>query len=767
MDEHNFQQQLHVLKQRVSSLSSRYTPQYPQMSLPSFNSIQDPFPAQLRELKAHVASIERSLQGYEHSIQQSSKLYQNHSCNIGDQQPISVQNNFTLPSGPIFWQLFNSLRTDIGTLDSRVSKLEVDVSDLEDRVDGMDPNRFTPPGSTATSEIDTGQAVAAPKCTSHDFRSQSRMMPELCTDTKDSQGCLPIPAEPQVWSTDPWCHNTYSGVPYPPGFPGDQRQPISSWYHNYSQPQQQDVARFHSNIASSNSAMNRLQEQNNTMQSHISKLDRDNEKLLHAIKGLARGFDRAVGLGEAAPLELPARSNHYAIPESVVFRDREIARMDEQLRIAHERLRASEETVAKQDHHIEQLRSERDKYDAREQAEKYYQKKEQLTQYRNKLAAKDSEIRDLQDQVEERNQALHGWEESWNKLEEAYVHAKAKAKAYEDWYNEKKIRDDDAKNGVMDEMAAAHGEEMNKLKEFCEQKDAVIQKQEEIIARGGKLLEQRDNELGSMQRKLRAVEDDREHAIRTEQRVSRLLEERDSELTRLIRESKSTQANPGRSESRERDNSSMDIVNGQPEQKALQSAPPRSTIGAQADSESQPWVQVGESAAQFRRMPPGERRAYVWDNNARELVQESETPEGRPPLPNDANRRARAGGRHRRHPYRHYPELQNQTNSNWYKPHDNSIHNPQFRPFGELAITAPKQDRQPQNDMTRWPPLPAPVTARRMASEADLHSTSHNNLADTHRRLVKHQSMQFPPKRSLQPYVETEGESGEEVGREV
>ena len=63
------------------------------------------------------------------------------------------------------------------------------------------------------------------------------------------------------------------------------------------------------------------------------------------------------------------------------------------------------------------------------------------------------------------------------------------------------------------------------------------------------------------------------------------------------------------------------------------------------------------------------------------------------------------------------------------------------------------------NDGVRFPepPLPAPVTARKMASEADLRQSN----ANVGRGLAKHQSMQELPgaRQRLQAYVETEGES--------
>lgn len=56
-----------------------------------------------------------------------------------------------LPSGSLFWELFTSLRTDVRGLEERVTDGEQNFSNLEDRVDSLDPSRFTPVGSNNTT----------------------------------------------------------------------------------------------------------------------------------------------------------------------------------------------------------------------------------------------------------------------------------------------------------------------------------------------------------------------------------------------------------------------------------------------------------------------------------------------------------------------------------------------------------------------------------------------------------------------------------------
>lgn len=121
MDDHNFQQQLHALNHRVAQLSISHQPS------------QDPFTHQLSDLKAHVASMEAFITNY-----------RDH--NFLPQKPIAV------PSGPLYWQLYTSLRTDVQGIDKRVATLEQGLLDLEDRIDRLEPPKFTPASSTTSSD---------------------------------------------------------------------------------------------------------------------------------------------------------------------------------------------------------------------------------------------------------------------------------------------------------------------------------------------------------------------------------------------------------------------------------------------------------------------------------------------------------------------------------------------------------------------------------------------------------------------------------------
>ncbi|KAK4969789.1 hypothetical protein LTR66_010935 [Elasticomyces elasticus] len=59
----------------------------------------------------------------------------------------------SLPTGPVFWQLLHDMKSDIGGIDERMKAIEMRYDQLEDHIDRLDPNRFTPPESSA-SDVD-------------------------------------------------------------------------------------------------------------------------------------------------------------------------------------------------------------------------------------------------------------------------------------------------------------------------------------------------------------------------------------------------------------------------------------------------------------------------------------------------------------------------------------------------------------------------------------------------------------------------------------
>ena len=788
MDDRNFLQQLHTLKQQVLQLSPKYPPSMAsnQTRCPH----EDLFTAQLQDVKAQLKSMEGAFKELGQSLEQPLAAAKA-STNSSDAASVLPQSNhISLPSGPLFWQLFNSLRADVRTLDDRVASLEQSVSDLEDRVDGLEPDQLTPTSSTANSELGCSPpATEWAYNTNTNSESRPCMLPELCKEMNGSQGSLPIPAEQPYWPSTTERAPVYPNILYPyqelptyypqymPPQPQHELQPQPQ-YEMPPRPQYEAIPR--SDGTATSSAINRLRVQNDAIQTSIRKIDQDNEFMLQAMKTVAQCVERAPRFQERAVAELPSTSwpKPYEAPE-VRFRDREISRMDELLRIAQERLRCTEESMSQKDAHIAQLRAERDEQRARESAEKSYQMKERLNRYLDALDSKNAEIADLQDQLLQRNDALHRWQESWNDLSDSYSRADEQATAYKHAYYDSMVR---AESDIQ-KASSDHEDEMTKLKEFCEEKDVVIQRQEDVIARGGKLLEQRDEEIEDISRKLRASEDDRKHARRMEERLDRLLGERDEEINRLKREAKPGPTESNASTAREPSGEQPHGITWD-DPLPTPAAQPWTTFPLRyrssdtdrdtsskrestyvSSQEPHPWVQVGESPLQFQRMPVGERRIYRWDNGVQGQESLPSISEEQPPPRISAKKR---GKRQRRYSHRHYPELDKQSSNspraqNWI-PWDAETRG---------SVRMAEQGTGPLDDDSAnyyWPPLPAPVTApsaRRMASDADLHSRAYNQMG-ARKNLSKYHSMQeLSRKPTRYAYVESEAESGGDAGREV
>lgn len=143
MDDTSFQRELAQLKVKVAAM------------LPSVSSPPaDGFAHQLEDVKMRLQSMQSSLDYL--IADPSHQTVQQRAQPTQSTQPAEPHaenmlppggSRLSLPSGPIFWQLFTSLRTDMRGLNNRVAALELNYSDLEDRVDALDPNNHTPAAS--------------------------------------------------------------------------------------------------------------------------------------------------------------------------------------------------------------------------------------------------------------------------------------------------------------------------------------------------------------------------------------------------------------------------------------------------------------------------------------------------------------------------------------------------------------------------------------------------------------------------------------------
>lgn len=109
---------------------------------------EDMFSGDLAALKLRLQSMEASLNYLNTSSgeRQTSRVQTGAAHSAGNLPSLPSE----LPSGPHYWQLFNSLRADVRGLDARVAEGEQNMSQLEDRIDSLDPSRFTPSSSNTT-----------------------------------------------------------------------------------------------------------------------------------------------------------------------------------------------------------------------------------------------------------------------------------------------------------------------------------------------------------------------------------------------------------------------------------------------------------------------------------------------------------------------------------------------------------------------------------------------------------------------------------------
>ncbi|KAK4547090.1 hypothetical protein LTR36_001311 [Oleoguttula mirabilis] len=562
MDDLTFQCELHQLKQQVEDMAMRHA----QTPLPSPQPSLSPrhtFLEQMRDLKAHLAGLDRKYTDMRdtqtraartpsHQSQQAARTPQ-----IQQASMLPPYNRFALPSPPLFWQLFTSLRTDVQGLDGRVAGLEQTVSDLEDRVDGMDALRFTPSSSVASydeaAQLAFTHSMPAPPLTDETYReAPSNVQPQH----------LGTPALPAVYYT------SERTVPPPTHtrLPGTSELAVSS-SQQYSQSQEENdrykTSMLKSKAEFAGATIKMLHRYNDTIENQSSQLDKENAQLARTIVHLnaklhgldlkrthvfhhgppemfepgryayqggafsPNDFCSANSVAQASnpfsaeqqgsmPQNAAQRPSCHVSLEGAAFRDQEISRLDELLRNAQEDLLASEQRVRA---HVDQHRCREE--EICDELASSSRKDEQLKQLISVLQKKDEEMERLRDDRHQFGRASAG-----------YQHELARA---EKQMNEmqRSLRELQTSDAETDRMLCARSKEVRELQRFCDQKDDIVRKQEEVIARGAALLSERDDEIESLGRRLKGIEDDRQHEMRQQARLAKLVEERDAELSNM------------------------------------------------------------------------------------------------------------------------------------------------------------------------------------------------------------------------------------------
>lgn len=139
MDDITFNWELNNIKRRL--------PSYGPSSIPA--APEDMFADDLAALKSRLRSMEASLSflNTSHGQREASRVRTDSAPSVGSLHFTPS----TLPPDHLFRQLCTSLKADVRRMDARMAGIEHQMSNLEDRVDRMDPNQFTPPGTNTTS----------------------------------------------------------------------------------------------------------------------------------------------------------------------------------------------------------------------------------------------------------------------------------------------------------------------------------------------------------------------------------------------------------------------------------------------------------------------------------------------------------------------------------------------------------------------------------------------------------------------------------------
>lgn len=780
MDDFDFQQQVRALKERVSEMSTRYSPTMPTQSV---------FSNQLVELKRQVSSMQSRLMRQERQMSTAPSIS---AADVSPAKPncfLEPGAHIALPSGPLFWQLFNNLRTDMRSLDGRVATLENSLSELEDRVDELDPNRFTPPSSTSGSDCNhyVHDGLHGPEtynCNEYNELSELSSGPSFPIAAYQIR---PLQAEssgnvgPHQGQSQPACE--YLRSVNEQRSCGDEGH-LCHWptyanlLHGHSQQQDHspmdaiESPRYRLDHVSPLGGSTVVSVQNAARGLHYPRSDvqwKDQEapfnNPLHHLQVL-RDSDRQ-DLRNAELSAQPEKSTRIVLEGKerstgpltrdhsggLAFRDREIARLDEQLRTSQERLRVSQENLNDSQNALIKVKRHRDDlqssiHDLVSQISDLEDKEATNSSW---LRTKDAEIGDLYSQIDEKNNTIESWERSWTRLRAASLRESETAKTRELRTAEERERVEHE----MEQTVREHRVEMKSIQSFCKQKDGVIYKQEQIISRGKKLLEERDREIELLQRDLRVAKDDKEHALRTADRTARLLEERNAEPSDLKWRTTARDEDRGSSSAYKREEQqSYTRTNAAKHEDAMDTKAHTASTVLHSNRERHAF----ESSSS--------RTPQSYNERLDDRAQDRSSAHNRQP------RRARSRDRIRN-------ALESKDRS-WRQRNDFRDSWPARPPqngrnsetgYRESSSVEPIDTEQPPQgppfDATFQPPLPAPVRILRTESEANLrNATRDGKYIPARKTLSKYQSMN-EMRGSLQPYVESDVESGGELGGEV
>ncbi|KAK4900390.1 hypothetical protein LTR27_002616 [Elasticomyces elasticus] len=715
MDEWTFQHELYKLKERVANMAVRHSPRPPHLSSPSTN---DAFTMQMLDLKQHIARLEQCFGIPSHCAQPLQPPP--HSAAASVQQPgqptAQIEAYFCLP-------IPDSHRADIERVSNRCLSIERAVSELEDRVESLDPLRFTPPGSDVSADesfnyTGANASVRLPSMkTIPDTtgRNSSKQMAESLLQTKLDASIISLDILRKYSSR-------MDGV-----------QPLKKAENDVVRA----IVKLHTKLASDHSW-------------NAARLQDDTET--HELNETSRRTSVASELDAGETLQ-PSHGEGLPVSQTgVAFRDQEILRLEELLSDAQEAATASEQQAAQDRQAFNDLQ------------ERYENSLKENTYHHDMYLQRDAELRALKEETLQRdvhlqqlNDYLHTRDEQRERYLENHrqVVEHSKEKSAHIHTAEGRIAELQKVLGTKDrdieQMVQGRDEEVGRLQQFCEQKDAISHSQEQIIARGARLIEQREEEIEQLTRKIKTLGADNASERKQRQLTSKLLEDRDSELLVL-------KARPAAAEGADRPRVPEKIEEDQ----------------ASPFFAKRPPVWSPRPIPNDRRLHHEAYQASAWDGA------ENQRPEFGKPSPLGYRRQPEQPRRHRSSPH---PRKIRYLIDGEVVDGDDGVHESRL-PLVPSSAHESKQAQIPMGargptmaqerpaarhslpmDCTVWPPLPV-VAPSHMQSLADLRSTARSEQLQ---RVVRHQSMQELKRRKAhhQAYVETEAESGGEREREL
>ncbi|KAI7262441.1 hypothetical protein KC352_g9742, partial [Hortaea werneckii] len=459
MDAPTFQLELHQLKQQIAELANKRRVSAAATRPDDFPSTSyDAFSQQLGDLKTNLEDLDGRLHAARAESQASLPWSQ---CTANPQME-----HQSAPSNAILWRTLESLQNDCNSTGSRIMALEKSVSDLEDRMDRVQP-QFTPPGSTNGSTNSWQE---------HERTGDAR--------SKTAESRLPD-AEPS--------------------------------------PQEQ-LLRQKLELASV--TMSTLKKYNKTMLKQNCQLDEENAKVMRDIIALNAGL-HGINTQPSSSITQPAKSkeavdhethssmqgtlrephghfkdtdeNATISPGAVAFRNLEIARLDEQLCRTQEELRTSEQHLA--DKELELAHMHRIRETSAEAEERIALMQNSLLDRENEVVQLSEVMREKDHKIERLSadcrQMYRNSQQSLNELREASASTQSLLGDLE----RQRCQWDEERAQLMRE----HQDELRKMQALCEYKDEVAGEQNRVIAEGARLIRLRDDEIDRLDRRFRAA----------------------------------------------------------------------------------------------------------------------------------------------------------------------------------------------------------------------------------------------------------------------